>query len=186
MKSLLTIASLASIAAWVLWELLPVRYSYFSPSHDQPYQAFLIESLIALVVTSLLLLIVIAVQRQVADELVPWFQRGLVQVQLGVCAGAGVSGVYAAAQLRQMLAQLGGNLGSGDPFWFSTGPVAIVAGSPWLVFIAAAVLAGVARSVGRAQAAAMIAFDVLALVYVAFVFAHVHSWACVSCSGPAG
>lgn len=185
MKSLSVLAMLAAVGAWILWELRPPGYhDYVPPSYDHPYLVFGFESLVALCVAAVLLLGVVAMQRGLRETLVPWSANTLVRVQFVVLSGAAVTAIYGTRQVVQMSASLRGEWGF-NSIWFGPSITAALALSPWLVFVAVAVVATVAANFRGAIIVPIVLFDMLAIGYLAFLFAHLGYWACLSCSGPA-
>lgn len=183
MKSLSVFAAVAIATASILWQLRPPRYTFFVSSYDHPYLIFAFESAVALAVGATLLLAVVAMQRGLRETLVPWSTNGLVRAQLVVASTAVVTGAYGIEQIVQMNSMLNGDWSAVGSLWVS--PIVVLALSPWILFVAAAAVSMVAAKVGGAVAVGVIVFDVLTTAYLAFIFAHLGAWACLTCSGPA-
>jgi hypothetical protein len=186
MKSLSLFAAMAAVGAWLLWELRPAHYHHFvETSYDQPYLIFAFESLVALAAAAILLLAVVALQSGLRETLVPWSANRFVRVQLLVTSSAAITGIYGVRQIVQMNGMLRGDWGTGQTFWVGPSSIAVLALSPWIVFIAAAVVSSVAAKLTGAISVAILLFDILSTAYLAFIFVHLGYWACLSCSGPA-
>jgi hypothetical protein len=114
MKSLSLFAASAAGGAWLCWELRPAHYHHFvETAYDQPYLVFAFESLMALAAIAVLLLAVLAIQRELREDLLPWSANRLVRVQLLVISGAAITGIYGIRQIAQMHEMLRGDWGTG-------------------------------------------------------------------------
>lgn len=186
MKSLTSLAVLAVVAAWFLWQLRPPGYEPFTPAgYDSPYLVLALHSAVVLAVLAALLCAVMFLQRDTAEVIRLWSSDWLLKVQLGVLACAAVVGIYGVRSVLQMHSRYGGQTNH-EYDWFFSGPAATLALSPWILFAAIALVSCVALRASARVRAGIIALDIVAVLYLTSVFAHIGHWTCLSCSGPLG